>query len=291
MAQDLDSNSPKVLYKYLPAERALQALPEKGGDGALRATQPGAMNDPLECATQYKAEYSSEIDEASEIVSVLNKMVPTNPYRIEDVQSMREQLGTQAWNELFREQLSQRLGIVSFSSNYLHPLLWSHYGDSGTGVVIGYKLDELEKIASGHQQLHSVIYFDNPPPIKDLEIFKTERNLHRILLTKSKHWEYEQEWRLTLELTNTVGIGEDDRTGHSINLCKIPNEAVSEVYFTERISKDHLEQLKLRLRDPINRFGAISPQKLILKPDNYGYEKQLLRMLAAALSGQNFTKK
>ena len=36
------------LFKYVSAERAMTCLPEIG-DGALRATQPAALNDPFEC--------------------------------------------------------------------------------------------------------------------------------------------------------------------------------------------------------------------------------------------------
>ncbi len=39
----------EILYKYVTAERALTCLPEVG-DGSLRATQPSALNDPLECS-------------------------------------------------------------------------------------------------------------------------------------------------------------------------------------------------------------------------------------------------
>ena len=48
-----------MLYKYLPADRAIGVLPENG-NGALRATQPAALNDPLECATLSIAIYPSE---------------------------------------------------------------------------------------------------------------------------------------------------------------------------------------------------------------------------------------
>ena len=39
---------PRLLYKYVTADRASTCLPEVG-DGALRATQPAALNDPFEC--------------------------------------------------------------------------------------------------------------------------------------------------------------------------------------------------------------------------------------------------
>ena len=271
MTSNHNTTEPTVLYKYIPADRAVEVLPENG-NGALRATQPAALNDPLECATRSSAIYPSEDKEVHEMVEVLNWIVPEHSLENSDVQLSRRQLGTQAWNELLRKQLSLRFGVVSFSSSALHPLLWAHYADSGAGVVIGYRVSVLKTITTGYERLGAVQYSDEPPTSGGHVIFKDEGNLHAILLTKASYWEYEQEWRLTLELKNTVGTGKSDRNGHSINIRQIPNEAVTEVYFTERTPKSTVETIKTRLKNPSNRFRAEVPRKVILAPDKYGYE-------------------
>ena len=206
MASNHNTAEPAVLYKYICADRAVEVLPENG-NGALRATQPAALNDPLECATRCSAVYPSDDEEVREIVGALNRIVPEHPLKNSDVQLARRQLGTQAWNELFRKQLSLRFGVVSFSSSVLHPLLWAHYADSGAGVVIGYRVSVLKTITTGYERLGAVQYLDKPPYFGGHVIFKDESNLHVLLLTKASHWKYEQEWRLTLELKNTVGTG------------------------------------------------------------------------------------
>ena len=142
MASNHNTAEPAVLYKYIPADRAVEALPENG-NGALRVTQPAALNDPLECATRCSAIYPSEDKEVHEMVETLNWIVPEHPLKNSDVQLSRRLLGTQAWNELLRKQLSRRFGVVSFSSSALHPLLWAHYANSGAGVVIGYRVSVL----------------------------------------------------------------------------------------------------------------------------------------------------
>ena len=53
------TEEPTVLYKYVSAERAHKVLLEVGNE-VLRATQPIAMNDPIECASYSHAFYSSE---------------------------------------------------------------------------------------------------------------------------------------------------------------------------------------------------------------------------------------
>ena len=139
MANDANAMEPAVLYKYLTAERAVKALPDNG-NGSLRATQPAALNDPLECATRCSAVYSSDDKIVNVMVEALNSIVPGHRLTIREVHLSRRQLGTQAWNELCRKQLSLRFGVVSFARSALHPLLWAHYADSGTGVVIGYRV-------------------------------------------------------------------------------------------------------------------------------------------------------
>ena len=271
MTNDANAMEPAVLYKYLAAERAVKALPDNG-NGSLRATQPAALNDPLECATRCSAVYPNDVKEVSVMVEALNSIVPEHPITLREVHLSRRQLGTQAWNELFRKQLSLRFGVVSLAKSAFHPLLWAHYADSGTGVVIGYHVSLLKTVIKGLERLGPVNYFEQPPFTIGHNFFKDESNLHAVLLTKASYWEYEQEWRLTVELKNTVGTGGNDREGYSINICPIPNEAVTEVYYTERTPKIMVETIEAQLRDPNNRFTADAPRKLILASDRYGYE-------------------
>ena len=77
---------------------------------------------------------------------------------------------------------------------------------------------------------------------------------------------------MTLELKNTVGAGMGNRNGHSINVCPVPNDAVSEVYYTERTPQHIVDTIDARIRNPSNRFRAIALQKLVLASDRYAYE-------------------
>ena len=134
------------------------------------------------------------------MVGALNSIVPEHPLMLREMYHSRQQLGTQAWNELLRKQLSLRFGVVAFARSALHPLLWAHYADSGAGVAIGYSVSVLKTVITGLEQLGAVKYLEQPPITLGHEIFKDESNLHATLLTKSSYWEYEQEWRLTAEL-------------------------------------------------------------------------------------------
>ena len=145
---DANAVEPVVLYKYLPAKRAVKALPDKE-NGALRATQPAALNDPFECGTRCSAIYPSDDKEFSAMLEAVNSIVLEPRIALHDVHRSRRQFGTQVWNELLRKQLSVRFGVVSFGRSVLHPLLWAHYADSGKGVVIGYRVSVLKEIIKG----------------------------------------------------------------------------------------------------------------------------------------------
>ena len=95
-----------------------------------------------------------------------------------------------------------------------------------------------------------------------------------VLRQKSQHWEYEQEWRLIVELNQTIGTGKSDRHKQPINLIRVPNEAVVRVYYTERTPRQTVDEVGKRLADPNNRYTAKSPRKLILSPNSYEYVEE-----------------
>ena len=102
MADNHKPEKPAVLYKYLPADRALEALPEDG-NGALRATQPAALNDPFECATYCDTADPDKKEKSQEMARVLSKIIPGHPVYVDKVENSLGRIGSQSWNELFME--------------------------------------------------------------------------------------------------------------------------------------------------------------------------------------------
>ena len=228
----------KVLYKYVSAERALRCLP-KMGNGTLRATQPSALNDPFECSAQV---YHIEIEEKHDHsiwLDVLNGINPTTPIDRSEYHKVMQSDGALSWLDLFRRQISQRFGVVSFATDPLHPLLWAHYTTDGSGFVIGYKVRDLKELVdeSGLETFQPVHYYARPLIIPREDILNKEGAIINVLLAKSIYWEHEGEWRLIKRLSNTIGTGQSDDKSQPINLVTIPNEAVAEVYYTEPLAK------------------------------------------------------
>ncbi len=265
--------TPKTLYKYVTADRALTCIPEVG-DGTLRATQPAALNDPFECAVDSLYTIRGESKENRLLAEALSEINESKPVTEDDVSLARRRYGSLFTRQLFAEQLSTKFGVVSFATQYDHPLMWSHYTADGAGFAIGYDVEELHILASQMGNLGEVKYADRLPPIPDPSILAIRwPHLPPYLSVKSHHWSYENEWRLIVELDKTIGTGQTDPLGQPINLLRIPNEAVVSVYYTERTPAESVDRIRDRLSDPNNRYRAGNPIKLVMSPTSYGYEE------------------
>ena len=263
----------EVLYKYVTSDRVLTCIPEVG-DGTLRATQPAALNDPFECAVVALCVIRDEEEENRELAKALTQINQNKPVTEVDVKRARQEYGRLFTRQLFVKQVSTRFGIVSFTTEPRHPLMWSHYTTDGSGFVIGYDMAELRNLAVSEGHPQKVTYGERPPPIIDPKVpILPESNMLVLLSLKSDHWSYEDEWRLIVELNRTIGTGEADQHGLPINLVQIPNEAVVSVYYTERTPSESVKLIRDRLADPNNRYRAGTPRKLVLSSTTYGYEE------------------
>ena len=262
-----------MLFKYVSADRAMTCLPEIG-DGALRATQPAAMNDPFECATTKTFVETDREGGNRELALTLTEIQPRNPVSEEDVDESRVRHGSLYMGELFRQQVSTRFGIVSVSTDPFHPLLWSHYTLDGSGFAIGYRAGDLRRLTNSGVHLRPMRYGPKPALMPGYRVLSTpESNLVELLRYKSDLWEYESEWRLIVELDLTIGTGQKDRHGEPVNLFRVPNAAVGKVYYTERTPQSFVSEINKRLNAPNNRYGVRQATKLVLAENAYQYEE------------------
>ena len=261
-----------ILYKYMSAERILTCLPEVG-DGTLRATQPASLNDPFESHVAIGYVEREETEENRELSDILTALNVASPVSVDDVGKARRKYGSLYLRELLSRQLSRRFGIVSFSTEPCHPLMWAHYTVDGSGFVIGYDAEQIRRLGRDEDCLRPVLYESEIVHLPAPEVL-TEDNAHRLLSLKSNHWKYEQEWRLILELSETIGSGNRDRHDQPINLVRVPNSAVKSLYFTERTPTVRVDEIRRRVKDPNNRYGDVNLVKLVLSERQYGHEDE-----------------
>lgn len=97
--------------------------------------------------------------------------------------------------------LSTKVGIFSLSKTFADELMWAHYADSHKGFCIEYDVDYLIKNKVYDFILFEVIYQNIPPKIEIEDLMNLKNNKHtnfiqKIIGTKSKRWEYEEEVRI-----------------------------------------------------------------------------------------------
>ena len=263
---------PEVLYKYMTAERALTCLPEVA-DGTLRATQPASLNDPFECAVRMGV--STPEDDDRQLAEALTNIHGTAPVTEQQVKKEKFESGSLYLRNLLTRQLSQRFGIVSFATDPRHPLMWSHYTRDGSGFVVGYAADRLANLTSYEGGLRQVTYRAEMARLYGYNVLNhPEENLLAALSLKSDHWKYEHEWRLIVELRETIGTGQTDALGQPINLLRVPNEAVVSMFHTERTQPETADRLRARLQDTNNRYGTHSLTRLLMSVARYQYEDE-----------------
>lgn len=88
--------------------------------------------------------------------------------------------------------------ILCFSRNWDNLLLWSHYGNSHTGICLGFDISEGEV---GENYDTDVLYQANLLQIRRIEDISFDL-ANRMLRTKHESWSYEQEVRLFVGLND-----------------------------------------------------------------------------------------
>lgn len=120
-------------------------------------------------------------------------------------------------------------GICCLTTNYRNTLMWSHYANHHKGVCLGFET---------HRDLDSffvakVRYTDDFVPRNYFEDY--EHSAMIMLTTKSKDWEYEQEYRLVNERQGAIPFGKAALT-EVIFGCKVTQDDMLSVINTVETS-------------------------------------------------------
>jgi hypothetical protein len=93
-----------------------------------------------------------------------------------------------------RAELRRKLHMFCFSSTREHPLMWSHYAGSHSGVCLHFKVESglVTGLARG------IDYVANRPPVLvPLRYNKDESDIAVMMsLVKAEFWHYESEYRI-----------------------------------------------------------------------------------------------
>jgi hypothetical protein len=210
-------NFPKSFYKYRNlSERTIENIEQN----YIWLAEISSLNDPFECSIQFDNDecwreyYSSEKFENTfeiltgqvitkkEIKKLVNSQKPFEEYiricktkNIPFGLSAKQQIKKveKRWAEIV-DETNQNLRICSFSLIKNSLLLWSHYSDEHKGICIEYDFEDIDAIRTFIQPVN---YTNKVHKIGILEEYSTMQMIASSLI-KSKDWEYEKEWRLTI---------------------------------------------------------------------------------------------
>ncbi len=180
-----------ILYKYYPcSELSYRSISVRG----LWCHYPYKMNDPFECLSLSKKEYSTKE------LSTLREYCRQSPCeRLNNIANHADKDLIELFNLLRNNSLSQ-FAFCSLSEKADSILMWSHYGSSHRGFVIGFDFkNQRDYHFQKVQYCNSLSGFNVLPHLKNLEGCNSDSVMQEIFQNFSKKadcWSYENEWRI-----------------------------------------------------------------------------------------------
>jgi hypothetical protein len=176
-----------LLFKYLPAAR-VDVLQNR----LIRLTQPLAFNDPFECRPNIAPPTEREWRETS-IVEAHHVGMPNEVAEefLEDTCDPEhlEAMYQVAWS-VTCAALASMDGVLSLSEVPDNLLMWAHYTDCHTGLLIGFDtgMPGFSTLARAKDALIKVAYVTTRPRYRTRDLARDG-----LLSTKSRDWAYERE--------------------------------------------------------------------------------------------------
>ena len=269
-----------LLYKYrhFSNPHHLKIL----SHGQIRFTPPLEFNDPHDCRIPIlwekadKNYLESEFREEAMCQHSGDSELSREAKVQEEIASMTDSTQSKLILEYqTRVIVSPRVGILSFSLDSAHPLMWSHYSNAHTGFTVGFNQSQLLnsiRLISG-----ASITATSASPTPGLEIRPTRVNyppkmpelipkrgnegemLRTIVTTKSREWEYENEVRHLLmkfdDQIQPVDLTNEER------IVTFPLDVIKEVTLGVNASDSDLKNVADILSDgrPHVRLWKASP--------------------------------
>ncbi|CAK2027708.1 putative DUF2971 domain-containing protein [Vibrio crassostreae] len=216
---------PQILYKY----RAFNQFTVMSLiNSSVWFSKPTSFNDPFDCQIKFcetkpsKDVYLRMIEQARLKLEKIGKSVSLS---IPESAFVGEELSVDYIKKIseFREQIEIIMFdscVLSLSYDNTNTTMWSHYADCHQGICIAYNMDKLFGTTDMTKIIHKVNYVeaDNITANQyakyaecccgnDNEEFNSI--VREMLTTKSKDWEYENEWRVICEQRGNLNAGRD----------------------------------------------------------------------------------
>lgn len=197
---------PHKIYKYQSLADGSHCL-ENLTKHQVYFPKPELLNDPFDFRISFvlssltEKEWRSGFDKFSEMIEA---DLGTNAVK----QAQAEFLTNGELNQHFKNTLIransknisgssakyEQRGVACFAKKFDNILMWSHYADGHRGLCL--EFDTRFPPFNDPQKLHKVIYDNHRPTLSPIEFIVNGFIPVTPLITKSRKWEYEKEWRL-----------------------------------------------------------------------------------------------
>lgn len=159
-------------------------------------TRPRQFNDPFELKPYY------ETHEEFVLPPVKNATSEQLAWIARQQEIINNQVLPPSAKATVLQNATQTIVVLSLAENRDSLLMWAHYAASHTGFLIGFDSNQkILLIDSPHRLMAKVTYTTERPKKTTFEEISNDE----LLLTKSKEWEYEGEWRILDSLYSADG--------------------------------------------------------------------------------------
>lgn len=242
-----NSRNYNEIYKYVDFDGGLKILSEN----SIKLSQPEELNDPFDFMIQ--SLINPSFQNYDEIYKKKN--------HFEDLATTSKKLN----------DFCKRVGIFCASQNPNNILLWSHYADKHSGIVIGItpsiEHDGMLALCEPVRYSKTKPYlFNNEQDIKKYHGTNGRQYvsdyIKEISMTKEETWSYEKEVRMWVSTCDEIGF-----------IHRVLPEEITSLYLGSRMHpeiKNYLNEYAKR------KLPHLKVYEMILHPHNYGMETQEL---------------
>lgn len=161
------------------------------------------------------------------------------------------------------ESINNHIGVLCLTGKPDNLLMWSHYAQNHEGFVLIFD----DQHAYFHQQkfpedelnhLRKVVYVKERPSVTALvDMAPTD-----LFLTKSKDWEYEEEWRMLRALKDA------DEIKGKIHLFAVPSVCITGIIFGCRMLEEKKQEI-VQLLEENDRYSHVTRYQAVMSENHY----------------------
>jgi hypothetical protein len=262
---------PKYLYKF----RSFRDNNHKGilTDNELFFPSPDKFNDPFDCYVSMRyddftknefirywtSRFMEDFPDARH--NDIRKKVKDFYNKVRSPNGRKVMAETQ--EKTIRIMRSKDIGVFSLTANLKSILSWSHYADSHRGFCVGFLTRNLKAFLEKCGPLLDLRLVDYTKEYPFINVYRTsdEEKMNRIVFTKSKDWEYEDEYRVIWF------------TGANKSL-RIPNGVIRRVVLGCQVNSTDINEMVSILRSRADRISLFQAKP---KEDSFGLRFDFIR--------------